>query len=284
MKNNNGTVECSLDSYILTYKAINKMNKKISLIAQKISEGGKNVVFTGAGISTESGIADYRSKGGIWDKFQPVYFDEFMSSKEARVEYWRRKADLYHDLIRAKPNPAHMSIFTLCEMGLLQAAITQNIDGLHQESGLPDDKIIELHGNTRRVRCMSCGKITSIHDAQKRIAEGDLAPECECGGYLKPDTISFGQAMPEKEVQKAVELSRSCVFFMVVGSTLLVQPAALMPSYAKQSGAFLAIINLSETPCDEMCDVLIRGKAGEVLPDIVEAIEKIGSAGQTSIY
>ena len=258
------------------------MNKEISLIAQKISEGGKNVVFTGAGISTESGIADYRSKGGIWDKFQPVYFDEFMSSKEARVEYWQRKADLYHDLIRAKPNPAQMSIFTLCEMGLLQAAITQNIDGLHQESGLPDDKIIELHGNNRRVRCMSCGKITSIHDAQKRIEEGDLAPECECGGYLKPDTISFGQAMPEEEVQKAVELSRSCDFFMVVGSTLLVQPAALMPSYAKQSGAFLAIINLSDTPCDEMCDVLIRGKAGEELPDIVEAIEKIGSAGQPS--
>jgi NAD-dependent deacetylase len=255
------------------------MNKEISLIAQKISGGGKNVVFTGAGISTESGIADYRSKGGIWDKFRPVYFDEFMCSKEARVEYWRRKADLYHALMRAKPNPAHMSISTLYEMGLLQAVITQNIDGLHQESGLPDDKVIELHGNNRRVRCMSCGKITSIHDAQRRIEEGDLAPECECGGYLKPDTISFGQAMPEKEVQKAVELSRSCDFFMVVGSTLLVQPAALMPNYARQGAAFLTIINLSETPFDAICDVLIRGKAGEVLPDIVKAIEKIVGEG-----
>ena len=119
---------------------------------------------------------------------------------------------------------------------------------------------------------MSCGEVSSIHEAQERVERGDLAPECECGGYLKPDTISFGQAMPETEMQRATELSRTCNFFMVVGSTLLVQPAALMPGYAKQEGAFLTIVNLSETPCDEMCDVLIRGKAGEVLPQIVDAI------------
>ena len=251
------------------------MNEKISLIAQRILEGDKNIVFTGAGISTESGIPDYRSKGGIWDKFRPVYFDEFMSSKNARIEYWRRKAELYHDLVQAKPNPAHVSLVKLYEMGLLEAVITQNIDGLHQESGLPDEKVIELHGNTRRVRCMSCGKTISIHEAQKRIEAGDLAPECECGGYMKSDTISFGQAMPADEVEKAIDLSRNCDFFLVVGSTLLVQPAALMPSYAKQSGAFLAIVNLSQTPYDERCDVLIRGKAGEVLLDIVNKIKEL---------
>ena len=251
------------------------MNEKISLIAQRILEGDKNIVFTGAGISTESGIPDYRSKGGIWDKFRPVYFDEFMSSKNARIEYWRRKAELYHDLVQAKPNPAHMSLVKLYEMGLLEAVITQNIDGLHQESGLPDEKVIELHGNTRRVRCMSCGKTISIHEAQKRIEAGDLAPECECGGYLKSDTISFGQAMPADEVEKAIDLSRNCDFFLVVGSTLLVHPAALMPSYAKQSGAFLAIVNLSQTPYDERCDVLIRGKAGEVLLEIVNTIRDL---------
>lgn len=251
------------------------MNEKISLIAQRILEGDKNIVFSGAGISTESGIPDYRSKGGIWDKFRPVYFDEFMSSKNARIEYWRRKAELYHDLVQAKPNPAHMSLVKLYEMGLLEAVITQNIDGLHQESGLPDEKVIELHGNTRRVRCMSCGKTISIHEAQKRIEAGDLAPECECGGYMKSDTISFGQAMPADEVEKAIDLSRNCDFFLVVGSTLLVQPAALMPSYAKQSGAFLAIVNLSETPYDERCDVLIRGKAGEVLLEIVNTIRDL---------
>ncbi|OEU80722.1 MAG: sigma factor regulator FecR [Desulfobacterales bacterium C00003060] len=247
--------------------------KRISLIAQKIGESGKNLVFTGAGISTESGISDYRSKGGIWDKFRPVYFDEFMSSRESRIEYWRRKAELYQDVVHAKPNPAHISLFRLYEMGLLEAVITQNIDGLHQESGIPDDRVIELHGSNRRVRCMSCGKVSSIHEAQERIERGDLAPECECGGYLKPDTISFGQAMPDEKMQRATELSRTCDFFMVVGSTLLVQPAALMPHYAKQGSAFLAIVNLSETPYDKMCDVLICGKAGEILPQIVDAIQ-----------
>ena len=249
------------------------LNKNISLLAEKISQSERNVVFTGAGISTESGIPDYRSKGGIWDKFRPVYFDEFMSSKEARVEYWRRKAELYSDLIRAKPNPAHMSLVRLHEMGLLEAVITQNIDGLHQESGLPDEKVIELHGNTRWVRCMSCGKKMTVHEVQKRIEGGDVAPECECGGYLKSDTVSFGQPMPEGAVQKAQELSQNCDFFLVVGSTLLVQPAALMPYYAKQSGAFLAIINLSETPYDEVCDVLIRGRAGDVLTQIVHELK-----------
>ncbi len=248
------------------------MNEKIRLVARKIGEGGRNVVFTGAGISTDSGIPDYRSQGGLWDKYRPVYFDEFMASKEARVEYWRRKSELYHDLMRAEPNPAHRALAELYRLGLLEAVITQNIDGLHQKSGLPDEKVIELHGNTLRVRCMSCGKLSSLAEAQERIKSGDLAPECECGGYLKPDTISFGQAMPEAEVRRATELSLSCDLFLVVGSTLLVQPAALMPDYARQSGSFLAIINLSETPCDEFCDVLIRGKAGEILPRIVREV------------
>lgn len=246
---------------------------KISLIAEKILEGTKNVVFTGAGISTESGIPDFRSQGGIWDQYRPVYFDEFMSSRESRIEYWRQKSELYNDLKRAEPNPAHRAIDTLLKMDLLEAVITQNIDGLHQESGLPDDKVIELHGNNRRVRCMSCGEISSLDEAHERIKSGDPAPECDCGGYLKPDTISFGQAMPEKEVTTATQLSRSCDFFMVIGSTLLVQPAASMPVYAKENGAFLSIVNLSETPCDRMCDVLIQGKAGEVLPELIGAIK-----------
>lgn len=250
------------------------MDEKINLIARKIAEGGRNVVFTGAGISTESGIPDYRSKGGIWDNFRPVLFDEFMASREARIEYWRRKSELYDDLVNAEPNPAHLALVTLYERGLLDAVITQNIDGLHQRAGLPDEKVIELHGNTHRVRCMSCGRLSSLEAAQKRIAAGELAPECECGGYLKPDTISFGQAMPVEEVRQAATLAQQCDFFMVVGSTLLVHPAASMPEYAKQQGAFLAIVNLSETPCDGICDVLIRGKAGEVLDKIVQAVRE----------
>jgi NAD-dependent deacetylase len=252
-----------------------KADGNIVRIAEQIAKGGRNVFFTGAGISTESGIPDYRSKGGIWEKFRPVYYDEFMSSKEARIEYWRRKSELYHDLVKALPNPAHMALVRLHELGLLDSVITQNIDGLHQESGLPDEKVIELHGNTRRVRCMTCNGSSSIHDAQKRIDAGDFAPECDCGGYMKPDTISFGQAMPVEEVEKATELSKNCDCFIVVGSTLLVQPAALMPVYAKQSKAFLGIINLSETPCDDMCDVLVCNKAGEVLVDIVDRVGSI---------
>ena len=250
------------------------MKDKIERIAKKIKEGGKNVVFTGAGISTESGISDYRSQGGIWDKFRPVYLDEFMSSKESRVEYWRQKRELYQEIAQAEPNPAHMALAGLNEMGLLQAVVTQNIDGLHQASGLPADKIVELHGNTCRIRCMSCQKISPIDEVQQRLTTGDPAPECECGGFLKPDTISFGQAMPAAEVEKSVTLSRKCDFFLIVGSTLVVQPAAQMPVYAKNNGAFLAIINLSDTPCDDMCDVLIREKAGVVLQQIVNEVEK----------
>ncbi len=246
---------------------------KIAQIANKIREGGQNIFFTGAGISTESGIPDYRSQGGIWDKFRPVYFDEFMGSRDAREEYWRRWRELYRGIQQARPNLGHTSIARLDQMGLVQAVITQNVDGLHQLSGLAEEKVIELHGNTRRIRCLKCRKVTSTADIEKRLSSGDPAPECICGGYLKPDTISFGQAMPAGEVNKAVSLSQNCDFFMVVGSTLLVQPAAHMPVYAKQNGAFLAILNLSETPCDDMCDVHIQDKAGQVLQEIVRAVE-----------
>jgi len=249
------------------------MDTKIKQIAEKIKQRGKNIMFTGAGISTESGIPDYRSQGGIWDRFRPVYFDEFMSSREAREEYWRRWKELYAGIVRAEPNAGHIAIAKLDRMGLLDAVITQNVDGLHQASGLNNEKIIELHGNTRRIRCMTCREITSTEDIQERLNSGDSAPQCRCGGYLKPDTISFGQTMPVSAVEKATALSRTSDFFLVVGSTLLVQPAAHMPIYARQNGAFLAIVNLSETPCDNMSDVLIRSKAGEVLQRIVGEVE-----------
>ena len=248
------------------------MDEKISLVAKKIKSSKHLVVFTGAGISTESGIPDYRSQGGIWDKFQPVYFDEFMSSRESRIRYWEQRLDMEKGLAASKPNTGHMSIAKLHDLGILKALITQNIDGLHEASGIPKEKIIELHGNTRRVRCMSCKKLISWEQAEKMIRAGDKAPECSCSGYFKPDTISFGQAMPEEETRQAVMLSSKSDVFVVVGSTLLVQPAALMPEYAKTAGAFLVIINLSETPYDRSCDVLIRGKAGDVLKKITDRV------------
>jgi len=255
------------------------MDSEIDIIAKKMVAGGRNIIFTGAGISTESGIPDYRSQGGLWDKFKPVYFDEFMSSKDSRVAYWERWLALYPDLMAARPNKGHVAVASLYEMGLIQAVVTQNIDGLHQESGLPDEAVIELHGNTRRIRCMTCGEVSPIENARKRIDDGDPAPACHCGGYLKPDTISFGQSMPMDKVNRALELSQNSDFFMVVGSTLVVQPAAHMPVYAKQNGAFLAIVNLSETPCDAMSDVLIQEKAGNVLQAIYQKARDLHRKG-----
>ena len=250
------------------------MNIGVSQIAKKILQGGSNIIFTGAGISTESGIPDYRSQGGIWDKFKPVYFDEFMSREDARVEYWQRWQELYQGLRQAIPNKGHQAIAELYQMGLVEFVVTQNIDGLHQASGIPESAVIELHGNTLRIRCMSCRKISPTQEVHDRLSRGERAPVCDCGGFLKPDTISFGQAMPIDKVNRAIAMSQHSDLFIVVGSTLLVQPAAHMPIYAKQNDAFLAIINLSETPCDDMCDVLITEKAGIVLDRILEKIKQ----------
>jgi NAD-dependent deacetylase len=181
---------------------------------------------------------------------------------------------LYEGLAKAQPNPAHRAVAELCQAGFVQTVITQNIDGLHQASGIPADRIIELHGNTRRIRCMHCRKVSSTDEVWQRLANGDTAPQCSCGGYLKPDTISFGQAMPVAEVERAVALSQACDFFMVVGSTLLVQPAAHMPFYAKNNGAWLAIVNLSATPCDNICDARVQAAAGKVLPAILAQVKQ----------
>ena len=256
-------------------KPFRKPSDNIKLLAQKIVEADYFVVFTGAGISTESGIPDYRSKGGIWDKFQPIYIDEFMSSRRARIKYWRRKAELYDDVVCAKPNAAHNGLAELYRQGLLKTIITQNIDGLHQGAGVPENAVVELHGNNLRVRCMTCSDISSIHLAQKRIQNGDLAPECRCGGYLKPDTISFGQSLDSQVLDRAFNECKKCSLMLVVGSTLLVHPAASLPNVAKGNGSYLAIINLSKTPCDDVCDILIKEKAGIVLQGIAKKVGNI---------
>jgi NAD-dependent deacetylase len=205
-----------------------------------------------------------------------VYFDEFMTSRKKRQEYWQRWQDLYQGIVKAAPNPAHLSLARLHAMRLLEAVVTQNVDGLHQAAGVPPEKVIELHGNTRRIRCVHCRRIVPVKNVLQRLASGDPAPECEiCGGYLKPDTISFGQAMPQDQVQTATTLACQCDLFIVVGSTLVVQPAAHLPVQAKDHGALLAIINLSQTPCDGMCDILIREKAGIVLPEVVQKVASL---------
>jgi NAD-dependent deacetylase len=259
----------------LTMKPLNGMSQNIELLAKEIVNSKHLIAFTGAGISTESGIPDYRSKGGIWDKFRPVYIDEFMSSQESRIKYWQRKTELYSALVNAPPNAAHRGLAELYRLGFLKTVITQNIDGLHQKAGVPDDATIELHGNNLRVRCMSCGSLSSIHEAHERIQSGDLAPECECGGFLKPDTISFGQSLRSDVLAKADEQCRLSSAMLIIGSTLIVHPAAELPSKAKQSGAFIAIINLSDTPCDAMCDLLIREKAGIAMQAIINQVNRM---------
>ena len=198
-----------------------KIEGKIEQAANILRQSRHVIALTGAGISTPSGIPDFRSlESGIWEFVDPFQVSSIFAFRQHPQSFFDWMRPLAHTILNAEPNPAHISIVKLYDMGLLESVITQNIDGLHQKAGLPDEKVIELHGNTCRVRCMCCSKIISIHEAQNRIEAGDLAPECECGGYLKPDTISFGQAMPKEEVEKATELSLNCDFFIVVGSTL----------------------------------------------------------------
>ncbi|MFH1537879.1 MAG: NAD-dependent deacylase [bacterium] len=248
------------------------MNDKIERAGGMIAGAGRIAVFTGAGISTESGIPDFRSPGGVWSRYRIVQYPEFMSSRAARAEYWKMKCEGYPDFQRAKPNPAHTAIVELERMGKLLGLITQNIDGLHHVAGNSEEKIVELHGNNRRVRCQSCREVTTMENAIERIEAGDDAPEClSCGGYLKPDTISFGQQMPVREMELAHEWSTTADLFIVVGSSLAVEPAASFPVIAKRSGAKLLFINMTATPLDTFADCILTGKAGEMLPRAVAA-------------
>ena len=231
----------------------------------------KTVVFTGAGVSTESGIPDFRSPGGIWSKYQPIMFQDFMSSEDMRRESWRRGKETYHLFADVEPNPAHYAIAELERMGKLDCLITQNIDNLHQRAGSSPEMVIELHGTAMYVMCMECGKRWPRAEIQEWLESGVEIPLCdECGGIMKSATVSFGQPMPEKETTEAHHRSQKAEVFIVAGSSLVVYPAADMPMVAKQNGAGLIIINLGETPIDNYADVLIKGKAGETMKRLVE--------------
>ncbi|MFH0812123.1 MAG: Sir2 family NAD-dependent protein deacetylase [Pseudomonadota bacterium] len=249
------------------------VHEKINLISQWIVEHKKIVVFTGAGVSTESGIPDFRSPGGIWERFDPneFLFDNFLASERIREKYWKFHTEIYYTISRANPNAAHAACVALDQRGKLDCVITQNIDNLHQKAGLLMEKVIELHGNALRVHCLSCGKEYDRKMIQARVEGGDAAPRCDdCGGILKPATIAFGQPMPFKETREAETRSRNAEVFLAIGSSLVVYPAAYMPLYAKQGGAKLAIINLSPTSYDDQADVVINEKAGLVMEKIID--------------
>ena len=232
--------------------------------ATKIRESNEIVVFTGAGISTESGIPDFRSPGGIWTRYRPVTFQEFLSSEAARIEAWQRRLENYDAYKTAKPNIGHYFIQSLDQKGKLIGLITQNVDGLHGEAGLTEEKIVELHGTNRRVVCLKCDRSFDPDEIIKRLVGRFSSPKCDaCGGILKSATISFGQAMPEAAMRQAQEWTERAAVFVVMGSSLQVQPAASFPALAKRNGAVLAIINREETPLDEYADFVHRGAIGE---------------------
>jgi NAD-dependent deacetylase len=238
----------------------------IELLRDLIGSAKRIVAFTGAGISTESGIPDFRSPGGIWTRYKPIYFDDFMSSDEMRRESWRRKFATDETMLKAEPNAGHRALAKLVEQGRMSAIITQNVDGLHQRSGVPDSKVIELHGNATYASCLDCGHRHELEPIRKAFLGSGKLPLCvKCDGIVKTATISFGQAMPEIPMARAQDQTMSCDLFIVLGSSLVVYPAAGFPRIAKRKGAKLVILNRDPTDQDEDADVVVHAEIGPTM-------------------
>jgi len=249
------------------------MSKSSEQLAEFINRSDNIVVFTGAGISTESGISDYRSKGGRWQRFAPVTIQQFEASEEKRKEYWRMKRDLLDSLKDAQPNDGHCAIATLEKLGKLRGLITQNIDGLHNQAGNSKEKTIEIHGSNLETICLSCGDLKPWQIVYGMLNEGVEVPLCEqCKGFLKPNTISFGQRLDQAILQQAFEWAADCDLMLAVGSTLVVEPAASIPRTAKKYGAKLCIVTLSETPLDSIADLKITESCGVVFKNAIKSV------------
>lgn len=228
--------------------------------------------FTGAGISTECGIPDFRSPGGIWTKMQPIPFDAFLANQGMRDEAWRRRFAMEDEFGGAQPGRGHRALASLYRAGKSPGVITQNIDNLHQASGIAAEHVVELHGNTTYATCLDCAERYDLPWVRERFdAAGGRAPDCRCGGYIKTATISFGQAMPEAAMRRAEELTLTCDLFLSIGSSLVVWPAAGFPLMAKRNGARLAIINRDPTEFDDIADLVVREDIGSVLGPFIAA-------------
>jgi NAD-dependent deacetylase len=239
--------------------------------AWELMERARHIVaLTGAGISTESGIPDFRSPGSIWQQHPPVSYQAFLHDTQARREYWRTRQSLIRQVSTARPNAAHRALAELERRGKLIDVITQNFDGLHQDAGHTDEHVIELHGTARMAACTLCSTRSSMTALQQRIDAGEIDPCCPlCGGFLKSATILFGQRVPDEIIMRARELTRQSDLFLVVGSSLKVTPAATLPRLALQQNIPLIIVNLQPTTLDERADVVIHERAGLVLPQLV---------------
>jgi NAD-dependent deacetylase len=228
------------------------------------------VPFTGAGISTECGIPDFRSPGGIWTKYQPIQFEDFLASREMRDESWRRRFAMEEQFSTARPGRGHLALAGLHRAGKVPGVITQNIDNLHQASGIPDASVVELHGNTTYATCLDCARRYELVWVRDRFTGDGGSPDCEeCGGHIKTATISFGQAMPEGPMRRAEALTLSCDLFLAIGSSLVVWPAAGFPLMAKRNGAKLVILNRDATEFDEVADLVIHEDIGSVLAPFI---------------
>ncbi|MGA8157205.1 MAG: Sir2 family NAD-dependent protein deacetylase [Rhodoplanes sp.] len=239
-------------------------------LAQLLESARVVLPFTGAGISTETGIPDFRSPGGLWSKLRPIPFDEFLASQEMRDESWRRRFAMEERFAAARPGRGHRAIASLYRAGKAPAVVTQNIDNLHQASGIDADDVIELHGNTTYALCLQCERRYELTWVQARfVASGGRAPDCACGGHIKTATISFGQSMPDAALRRAEALTRDCDLFLAIGSSLVVWPAAGMPLLAKRAGARLVIINREPTEFDTVADLVVREDIGGVLEPFI---------------
>ena len=238
---------------------------------KRLIEAARSIVaFTGAGISTESGIPDFRSPGGVWTKYKPIEFGSFIASAEARREAWRRKFASDEVVRKATPNAGHRALARLSERGKLTGLITQNVDGLHQVSGVPEERIIELHGNGTYASCLTCRRRHELDWVREIFEDGERLPLCTaCGGIIKTATISFGQAMPEDAMQRAQEATLAADLFIVLGSSLVVFPAAGFPMLAKRNGAGLVIVNRDPTDQDDVADLVINAEIGATMSHVV---------------
>lgn len=246
---------------------------EIDALRRLLAASRRAVVFTGAGISTESGIADFRSPGGVWSRMQPIYFQEFIASEAKRREAWRRRFDNEDGWIGAAPNRGHYAVAQLIESGTASAVITQNVDNLHQAAGVPEQRVIELHGNATYARCLGCAVRIELAELEREYrASGTVGPCRACGGIVKSATISFGQPMPGEAMQRAREQTQRCDLFLVLGSSLSVFPAADFPRLAHQQGAALAIVNREPTPLDSSADLVIHAGIGATLGGAVAGL------------
>jgi NAD-dependent deacetylase len=242
-------------------------------VARWLASAHSAVVLTGAGISTESGIPDYRSPGGVWSKYRTVYFDEFLESAEGRYEYWRQKSEMHRDFGNAQPNAGHQVLARWEAAGRIRGVITQNIDGLHQVAGSRD--VLELHGTARQAACLDCAARYDINPLVESFLANDRVPDCPaCSGRLKHATISFGQSLPPDVLMKAASWSREADLMLAIGSSLVVTPAADLPRAAKEHGARLVIINRDPTPLDEFADAVLSDSIGDTLTRIECLIER----------